>query len=465
MKYKKGGRIMNMNDVILGRAERLPVTGLHRRIMIILGFGTFFDAYDTLAIASALTVIFSSLHIDFVTTGMLIGAGYVGQFIGAVLFGVLSEVWGRKKSFIVALSIMGLFSIASALSWNFQSLALSRALLGIGLGAEAPIAGTMIVELLQRRRRGRYFLMYQTLYQWGILLTPLVGYFVISALGAEAGWRVLFAIGAAPLLLALVSAWQLPESVRWLIEKGRTWEADAIVARFEAAAAAAGLALAPPEATVQPDTRATRFTELFHPNYVRRTALCWLHWFLCYYVVVGLVTWLPGLFVRVGHLSVTQGLLAAVGVNFVTVFMGYVSAWAIDRLGRKFVFSAGFIGMAIGALIGFVELALLHVQGWVPLFSAACVMQAFLIFNAMGCYLYTAELYPTRMRGWGSSTGRAVSLVASIIAPITVGALLASPLGAAGMFAVFAIVSLLGAVAILWLGVETKGMLLEELSR
>ena len=100
MKYKKGGRIMNMNDVILGRAERLPVTGLHRRIMVILGFGTFFDAYDTLAIASALTVIFSSLHIDFVATGMLIGAGYVGQLIGAVLFGVLSEVWGRKKSFI-----------------------------------------------------------------------------------------------------------------------------------------------------------------------------------------------------------------------------------------------------------------------------------------------------------------------------------------------------------------------------
>ncbi len=141
------------NDEIVGRAERLPVTGLHRRIMIILGFGTFFDAFDTLAIASALTVIFSSLHIDFVATGMLIGAGYVGQLIGAVLFGICSEIWGRKKSFIVALLIMGVFSIASALAWNFQSLAAARILLGIGLGGEAPIAGTMIAELLQRRSR------------------------------------------------------------------------------------------------------------------------------------------------------------------------------------------------------------------------------------------------------------------------------------------------------------------------
>ncbi|HVA15350.1 MAG TPA: MFS transporter, partial [Stellaceae bacterium] len=186
--------------------------------------------------------------------------------------------------------------------------------------------------------------------------------------------------------------------------------------------------------------------------------------FLCYYVVVGLVTWLPGLFVRVGHLSPTQGLLAAVGVNVITVVMGYVSASLIDRLGRKVLFSIGFAGMAAGALIGYAEIAWLDVQGWVPLFTAACAMQAFLIFNAMGCYLYTAELYPTRMRGWGSSTGRAVSLLASIIAPITVGAMLGSSFGAAGMFAVFAVMSLLGSAVMLWLGIETKDKLLEELS-
>ena len=456
---------MSVSEVVIGRAERLPVTGLHRRIMIILGFGTFFDAFDTLAIASALTVIFSSLSIDFVATGMLIGVGYVGQLIGALLFGILSEVWGRKKSFIVALSVMGLFSIGAALAWNLQSLALSRALLGIGLGGEAPIAGTMIAELLQRHRRGRYFLLYQTLYQWGILLTPVAGFFLISMLGPEAGWRVLFAVGAAPLLLALVSLWWLPESVRWLVDKGRMREAETVVARFEENAAAEGLALDAPRMTAPTDAKSTKFAELFHPNYLRRTILCWLHWFLCYYVVVGLVTWLPGLFVRVGHLSATQALLAAVGVNVITVIMGYVSAWLVDRLGRKLLFSIGFIGMAAGALIGFAEIAWLNVQGWIPLFTAACVMQAFLIFNAMGCYLYTAELYPTRMRGWGSSAGRAVSLVASIIAPITVGAMLGSSFGASGMFAVFALASVLGLIAILWLGIETKDKLLEELSR
>ena len=455
---------MSINEALVGRAERLPVTGLHRRVMIILGFGTFFDAFDTLAIASALTVIFSSLHIDYVATGALIGVGYVGQLIGALLFGVLSEVWGRKRSFIIALSIMGLFSITAALAWNFQSLALSRALLGIGLGGEAPIAGTMIAELLQRHRRGRYFLLYQTLYPWGIMLTPLASFLLINWLGPEGGWRALFAIGATPLLLAFVGFWWLPESVRWLVDKGRTREAEAIVLRFEADATAAGLVLEPPRMTAPPDVKATKFTELFHPNYLRRTALCWLHWFLCYYVVVGLVTWTPGLFVRVGQLSVTQALLASVGVNAIGVVMGYISASLIDRIGRKPLFAISFAGMAAGALFGLAEIAWFHAEGWVPLFAAACVMTAFLNFNALGCYLYTAELYPTRMRGWGSSAGGAVSLVASIVAPISVGAILGSPFGAAGMFGLFVIAALLGLAAMLWLGVETKNKLLEELS-
>jgi putative MFS transporter len=102
-----------------------------------------------------------------------------------------------------------------------------------------------------------------------------------------------------------------------------------------------------------------------------------------------------------------------------------------------------------------------------PIFVLACAIVANFSLGTVSpsIYMYTAELYPTRMRGWGSSAGRAVSLVASIVAPITVGAMLGSSFGASGMFAVFAIASLLGLIAIIWLGIETKDKLLEELSR
>ena len=154
-------------DQLVRRFERVPFTPRHARVMTLLGFGTFLDSFDLLAIGSALTVIFGTLGIDFVETGFLISLAFVGPIIGAVLFGYVSEIWGRKTGFIAALAVMGIFSLASAFAWNFQSLAWARVLLGIGFGGEAPIAGAMMAELLQRRRRGTYFLIYQSLFQWG----------------------------------------------------------------------------------------------------------------------------------------------------------------------------------------------------------------------------------------------------------------------------------------------------------
>ena len=457
--------VLPTGDDLVARFERVPFTPLHARIMTVLGFGTFLDSFDLLAIGSALAVIFRTLNIDFVQTGLLISLAFVGQIIGAVLFGVVSEIWGRKTGFIIALVIMGLFSLASALSWNFQSLAWARALLGIGLGGEAPIAGAMMAELLQRRNRGRYFLIYQSLFQWGSLLTPLIGYALISLLGPEQGWRWLLGLGALPLVIAVVAGWLLPESIRWLVTKGRLRKAEAAVANFERSAVASGRALAPPEIRARSEMRPTRFAELFQAQYRGRTVLCWLHWFFTYIVVAGVVTWLPGLFVRLGHLSATESLLATFGVNVIAVVTCYLGAWLADKIGRCKLFIIGYAGMALGAVIGLFEVGVLHLEGWVPYFIAANVLEAFLVINATGCYLYTAELYPTRMRAWGTSSGRAVSLVASVAGPLAVGSFLGSSVGAAGMFGMFLLSSLCGVGLILWFGIETRGMALEEISR
>ena len=123
--------------------------------------------------------------------------------------------------------------------------------------------------------------------------------------------------------------------------------------------------------------------------------------------------------------------------------------------------------MALGALVGVIEVMVLGVQGWVGLFVAACVILIFLPLNAHGAYLYTSELCATRLRAWASSTGRGAGLVASIIAPIAVGSVLASRFGVAGMFGMFgmfALMSVLGLIVIRALGIETKGAVLEEVS-
>jgi putative MFS transporter len=453
------------SDAIVARLERLPFSRVHGRIMAVLGFGTFFDSYDTLAIASALTVIFATLHIDLVSTGLLIGLAYVGQLIGAILFGVLSELYGRKAAYVGSLLTMGVFSLGSALAWDFQSLLLFRVLAGIGLGGEVPVAGAMMTEFVQGRRRGRHFFVYQTLYSWGNLLTPLIGFGLISAAGPALGWRLLLGLGALPVVLGLISLVLLPESIRWLVDKGRLSQADAILERIEKGIQARGQMLPPYQVQARADVQPVRFGELFRAGYGRRTALCWLQWFCCYIPTVGVATWLPSLYVRVGRLTPQQGLLLTVLTTFFGLIAAYITAFGlIDRLGRKPTFSLGFGGMAAGALIGVLEVAVFGLQGWQPLFVAACVILIFLPLNAQGAYLYTSELFPTRMRAWASSTGRGAGLVASIIAPIAVGSLLASSLGVAGMFGLFALLSLLGLITIRTLGIETKGAVLEEVS-
>ena len=451
-------------DQLVARFERVPFTPLHSRVMTLLGFGTFLDSFDLLAIGSALTVIFRTLGIDFVETGLLISLAFVGQIIGALLFGLVSEVWGRKTGFIAALVVMGIFSLASAFAWNFQSLAWARALLGIGLGGEAPIAGAMMAELLQRRRRGTYFLIYQSLFQWGSLLTPFIAFGLIQLFGPEVGWRYLLGLGAVPLLVALIAASILPESVRWLVGKRRLRDAETVVTAFELSATSSGRALPAPEVRAPGEMQRTRFAELFQAQYLRRTALCWLNWFCTYIIVAGTVTWLPTVFVRLGLLSASDSLLAAVAVNVLAVVTCYIGAGLADLIGRRMLFIIGYIGMGAGAVIGLVEVSVLQLQGWVPYFIAALVLDAFLVINATACYLYTAELYPTRMRAWGTSSGRAVSLVASVIGPLAVGKSLASSFGAGGMFGMFLLSSVLGLGVILWLGIETKGRALEEIS-
>jgi len=456
---------VSTSDAIVARLERLPVSGVQARIMTILGLGTFFDSYDTLAIASALTVIFATLHINLVSTGLLIGLAYVGQLAGAILFGILSELYGRKAAYVGALLTMGVFSLGSAFAWDFQSLLLFRVLAGIGLGGEVPVAGAMLTEILQGHRRGKHFFLYQTLYAWGNLLTPLIGFALISSAGPALGWRLLLGLGALPFIVGLISLVLLPESIRWLVDKGRLGQAETILGRMEAAVTGGGAELAPVQTRVRADVQPVRFAELFAKRYRSRTALSWLQWFCAYIPTVGLATWLPSLYVRVAHLAPTQSLLLTVLSTSVGLILTYVVAFRlIDGLGRKPVFTLGFGGMAAGALIGVLEIAVFHVQGWQGLFIAAVVMSVFLGLNAQGAYLYTSELFPTRMRGWASSTGRGAGLVASIIAPIAVGALLASSLGVAGVFGLFALMNVLGVIVIRTLGVETKRAVLEDIS-
>lgn len=145
---------MNAADNTVARLERLPFGRTHLRVGALLGVGTFFDAFDSLIIAVVLTVVLTTFDVDFTNAGILISAAYVGQFIGAIVLGVVAERYGRRLGFVISLGTFGLLSLAVATAWNFESLLVLRLLPGIGLGAEVPIAGALFNEFVRGRSRG-----------------------------------------------------------------------------------------------------------------------------------------------------------------------------------------------------------------------------------------------------------------------------------------------------------------------
>jgi MFS transporter, putative metabolite:H+ symporter len=447
---------------ILARLERVPFSRFHLRLAAILGVGTFFDAFDALTIATALAVVFTTLHINFLNAGVLISAAYVGQFVGAWIFGYLSESYGRKFAFITSLLLFGLLSVATAFAWDFQSLVLFRVVQGLGLGGEVPVAGALFGEYLRTANRARIGLIYQSLFIWGAALTPAIGVAVFTLVGQDPGWRVLFVLGGIPALVAIYACWALPESARWLADKGRYDEAERIVSRIEAEPRKEELP--PLRVTPHPAPRKTRLAELFGGIYAKRTTLLWTQWATTFFVAYGNSIWLPTLYVKLGGLPVTNALLLTLVTWSVTLTIMYLEAWLLERIGRLPLFIFGFVMIALGAAIGATAVMFFHATGWPILFISALIMGVGTALNSSACVNYTAELYPTRMRGLGLATGSSMSRLASIISPLAVGALLNAGYGIESVFVLFTAAGLIGLVVLIALGVETKDRTLEELS-
>jgi putative MFS transporter len=440
---------------IVARIERIPFTGFHLRARVIIGTATFFDAFDALAIAFVLPVLIRLWQLTPGQIGALISVGFVGQIVGAILLGWLAERRGRMPSLLVSVGIFSVFSLLAALSWDYASLFVFRTLQGIGLGGEVPVAAAYINEISKAKGRGRFVLLYETVFAVGIFVAALVGWWVVPTLG----WRAMFVIGGLPALLVIVMRVLLPESPRWLADRGRLDDAERVVARIEDEARRGGVAL--PEPVVAPAAKAerTRLGELFQGRYRRRTLTVWVMWFSAYFATYGLTTWLPSLYLSVFKLPLAQALKYSLVTTGVAVIGAVVTALLIDRTGRKpWLATAFFVGaffLLVLWLAGATSALQVMVLGTAGYTAIATI--------ALGLYLYSPEIYPTRMRALGSSVGSAWLRVASAIGPLVMGLIVAQyPLSTA--FLLFGLVCLVGGVVTAVFGVETKGRVLEELS-
>ncbi|HUB98115.1 MAG TPA: MFS transporter [Stellaceae bacterium] len=450
-------------DGISYRIDRLPFLPFHWRIAGILGTGTLFDGFDSLSIGAALTMIIATFKIDYKTGGALISAAFAGQFVGALAVGYSGERIGRKWSFVAATAIFGLCSAAAALAQSVDQILVARVIQGVGLGAEVPVAAALFTEFVRGSRRGLFILIYESMFAWGIFFGPVVALTFLTLFGPELGWRAIFALGGVPAIVSLVAVFKLPESARWLASKGRLAEANAIVTRMEDEARRLGRPALPTE-PITVIREKTRLTELFRGIYAKRTFVVWSQWFCCYFVSNGYVTWAPTLYMKMGGLPAKYALLVTIVTGAIQLASTYVFAVSVDHYGRKPWFTGGFLFAAAGALVGALAMGPFEVRGWFPLAFFGLLLALGTSPSTLGVYLYTPELYPTRMRAWATATGSSMNRVASFIAPSITGFILAEFNSVAMVFAMMAGVAIVGASIMWFFGEETKRRVLEELS-
>ena len=224
-----GGSAAVANAELVARLERLPVTRRLLLIRIIIGSATFFDAYTVLVIAFAMPSLVEEWSLTPAWVGLILSAGYVGQLIGAVLFGWVAEKIGRLPTLLITIVLFVSMDVACLFAWSGASMLVFRFFQGIGTGGEVPVASAYINEFIGAKKRGRFFLLYELIFPVGLLFAGLAGYFLVPLYG----WRALFIVGLVPAVLMIPMRIFMPESPRWLASKGRIEKADKVVTMLE----------------------------------------------------------------------------------------------------------------------------------------------------------------------------------------------------------------------------------------
>jgi putative MFS transporter len=435
----------------IDRLDRLPFTREHRRLLVGSGVGWALDAMDVGLISFVIAALAVTWPDDTGAFGWVASAGFLGMAIGASVGGLLADRIGRRQVFAFTLLLFGLATGLSALAWSVGVLIALRFVVGLGLGAELPVASTLVSEFAPPRIRGRVIVILESFWAVGWTVAALIGYFVIPT--SEVGWRWALALGAVPAVYAVVIRLGMPESVRFLETKGRVGEAEATVRRFERAAGVDSPAIAP-SADVAPTRSAPpRLSGLFARPIRRQTISLWIVWFCVNFSYYGAFIWLPTILVASGF-----DLVRSFGYTLIITLAqlpGYaVSAVLVEKWGRNRTLATFLVGSAVAATLFGLASAEWQVIG-------AGMLLSFFNLGAWGAlYAVTPELYPTPLRGTGTGWAAGVGRIASIIAPLVVPVLL-NTASATVVFVLFAAFFVVAAVAALGLA-DKRGKSLDD---
>jgi AAHS family benzoate transporter-like MFS transporter len=408
----------------------------HRNILLWCAFILVFDGYDLVIYGTVLPILMKNWALTPVQAGSLASYALFGMMFGAFIFGTIANRIGQKKAIIICVALFSGFTFLCGFAQNPTIFAFYRFMAGLGIGGVMPNVISLMAEYSPKKIRSTLVTTMFSGYAIGGIMSALLGIFLIPKMG----WASIFYVGLLPLLLVPIIMRYLPESLSFLIKKGKMDEAKAILSKVEPSYIPQNNQILEISTAV---AATTSVSDLFANNRLLSTVVFWVAFFCSLLTVYGMNSWLTKLIMTKpefkDNLSLSLTFLLVLNIG------GIAGAIGGGRLGDKFDLRKTVIGfflmgsVAIG-LLGFSSSLVMYV---LMFFAGAATIGNQIVLNTLVAQFYPALLRSTGI-GWASGVGR----IGAIIGPIFGGVLVGWKLPFEQNFFAFAIPAIIGAVAI-----------------
>ncbi|MBV8514150.1 MAG: MFS transporter [Acidobacteria bacterium] len=452
-------------DAIAARIEHLPLGRFHRRFITLVSLGNFFDLYDIFVVAYIGAALQQSHFLTLQQFTEFIASGFFGMFVGTIAFGIGSDRFGRRIVFMTLLLLYSVFTLACAFAPSASWLIALRFFAGAGIGAEIIVIDAYVSEIVPSYARGRYVAITQVVGFAAVPVAALLARVLVPTNFLMPGWRWVVLIGSAGALLTWWFRRHLPESPRWLASRGRTAEAESILAALESQSfakldekhLAESLASRTKSADVKNLAAEVSFMELLHHPYLGRTTMMIVFQALQTVGFYGFANWAPTFLLKRGF-SLLHSLEYTMLIAVVSPTGPLLAAASSDRMERKWTI------VALAILVAAFGLGFGSANTPVTVVAFGALLTLANYWFSAAFHAYQAELFPTRVRatavGFTYSWSRLSAAFSSV--------LIAAVLTRSGIGAVFTLLAaaMCGVAFVIGVfGPRTNRILLEDLAK
>ncbi|WP_138736003.1 MFS transporter [Modestobacter excelsi] len=469
----------SIRSLIPARIDRLPWSPFHTRMVIALGVAWILDGLE-ITVASAVVDTLTeedTLGLSSTAAGLIATVYLLGEVVGALFFGRLSDKLGRKKLFVITLAVyligsgLTAFTLGNSAFW-IGFLYLTRFISGMGIGGEYAAINSAIDELIPAKYRGRVDIAVNGTYWAGAIIGTLGTYIFLNKLDPGWGWRVAFLLGPVLGLVIIFVRRHLPESPRWQVMHGREQEAEATISYIEQEVEQGGRALPRVD-----DDRAIELKPAENIGYFALARVLFKEY--------------PGRAVYGATLMITQSFLYNAIFFTYTLVLGnfygvdssqaplFLIAFAVgnltgpltighlfDTIGRKKMIAGTYIlsGVLL-AITAFLFQA--DVLTAVTQTIAWCIIFYFASAGASAAYLTVSEIFPQEVRAKAIAVFFAIAQCFGALGPVIYGALIGEGESRGPLFYGYLLgagVMIVGGLVAAVLGVSAEGKSLEDVA-